>query len=345
MDLLERKRELDASLRRGISLLASAEDDEIQVLLGDGILNDFLDAIASPKVPGKGTPYEYLLTNKNRLQLLALLRLAVTRNYSIPAQANSQDIFVSPTELQWYPDGVMFVQGKEPFQGLIGLYQAGKVMFGIAARAAQAGDEIGKDDILFLEPEEARRRSNLATVPLTAQGLDQAIEDLDRMLAEQQASEAVWQDYFRDHPWIFGLEYRKIDAHIALDDDRIPDFTAVRVHDSARDIIEIKPPTMLLFQKNGKFRAEFHGAWNQAEVYLDFVQRDRDYLGRKGLHFDNPYCYLIAGHNLSREQIEAVRLKERMNPAIRFRTFNDIRTMAHNTVEMIKQLRRQHIEE
>jgi hypothetical protein len=98
---------------------------------------------------------------------------------------------------------------------------------------------------------------------------------------------------------------------------------------------------MPLFQKSGKFRAEFHGAWSQAEIYLDFVRQDRDYLSRKSLYFDNPYCYLIAGHNLTSEQIKAVRRKERMNPAIRFRTFNDIRAMAHNTVEMIKQLRSQ----
>ena len=164
------------------------------------------------------------------------------------------------------------------------------------------------------------------------------------MLAEQQASEAVWQEYFHDHPWIFGLEYRKIDAHTALDDDRIPDFTAVRAHDSARDIIEIKPPTMLLFQKNGKFRAEFHGAGARPRSTLTLYNEIVIILAERAYTLII-HTVISSQRNLSREQIEAVRLKERMNPAIRFRTFNDIRTMAHNTAEVIKQLRRQYIEE
>jgi hypothetical protein len=97
----EDKSYIDEALRRVISLLQGADDEDIPALLGDGILDDFRQAIAKPKVPGQGTPYEYLLANKHRLQLLALLRIAITRNYSIAAKANDLDVFVSPTELQW----------------------------------------------------------------------------------------------------------------------------------------------------------------------------------------------------------------------------------------------------
>lgn len=59
MDSLERKRELDTSLRRVISLLDSVDDDEIPDLLGDGILDNFLLAVANPPVvSGRDTPYK-----------------------------------------------------------------------------------------------------------------------------------------------------------------------------------------------------------------------------------------------------------------------------------------------
>src|SRR5712692_1609217 len=152
----EDKSHIDEALRRVISLLRGANDDEIPALLGDGILDDFLQAIAKPKIPGQGTPYEYLLANKHRLQLLALLRIAITRNYSIAAKANDLDVFVSPTELQWFPEGVMFVQGKERFAGLLGYYEAGRVMFAIAARDARPGESLGKDHFLFVDLDEAQ---------------------------------------------------------------------------------------------------------------------------------------------------------------------------------------------
>lgn len=192
----EQKAEIDALIRRVAVLLEGATDMDIPTLVGDGILDEFLRAIAKPKVAGQGTPYEYLLANKNRLHLLALLRLAITRNYGVRATVGTQEVFVSPTELQWYPDGVMFVQGTEPFTGILGFYDNGQVKFGIAARDAQCGDALGKDDFLFLDPDEIRRRSEQAAVPTTAEGLDLALQDLDRMLAEQESAEAVWQAFF-----------------------------------------------------------------------------------------------------------------------------------------------------
>ena len=47
----------------------------------------------------------------------AILRIAkLHRNYSIAAKANDLDIFVSPTELPWFPEGVMFVRVRSVLQ-------------------------------------------------------------------------------------------------------------------------------------------------------------------------------------------------------------------------------------
>jgi hypothetical protein len=239
----------------------------------------------------------------------------------------------------------MFVQGKERFGGLLGYYEAGRVKFAIAAKDARPGEPLGKDHFLFIDLDEAQRRAELATIPKNESALEEALQALDLLLAGHVSAEGEYQSYFMSHPWVFGAEYKQTDSHLALDDRNVPDFTAVRVHDAARDIIEIKPATVLLFQRNNELRSDFNAAWNQAERYLDFARRERDYLYRqKGLFFDNPYCYLIAGYNLTRDQIDVIRLKERLNPAIKCRTYNDICVMARGTVEFIKQLRRQHVE-
>ena len=76
-----------------------------------------------------------------------------------------------------------------------------------------------------------------------------------------------------------------------LNDKNIPDFTGVRIHDSYRDIIEVKPPFTKMFRNDGNLNSDFNDAWNQAERYLDFARTERDYLQRKGLRFDNPRCF------------------------------------------------------
>ena len=301
-----------------------------------------MQAIAKPKVVSEGTPYEYLLNNKNRLHLLALLRYGITWNYSVKGKVKNTTVFVSPTHVQWYPDGVMFTQGPRPFEGQIGLFENGEVKFAIAKRRLKGPEEVGKDDFLFVGVDEAQMRSQQQTVPGTVQELDQTIRNLNEMLVRKESDEEKYQDYFMAHPWLFGAEYTRIDSHKAFNDENIPDFTAVRVRDGARDIIEIKPPTLPLFKQNNEPRAEFNSAWNKAERYLDFARREADYLLRqKGLRFDNPRCYLLAGNSLTDDQMQVIRLKERLNPAISVLTYNDVLAFAKATVKFIKRLRGQ----
>jgi hypothetical protein len=136
---------------------------------------------------------------------------------------------------------------------------------------------------------------------------------------------------------VLGLQYKHVQRHENLDDQNIPDFTAVRVHDSCRDIFEIKPPSMAVFRADGEFTAEFNTSWNQAERYLNFAREEADYLYRKGLLFDNPKCTLVCGYNLNKDDLRKVRIKERMNPALHFMTFNDLMTFMESTVKFIRQ--------
>ena len=336
----DEKKRLDEVLNKAIDIVKSCDDKNIPDLLGDGILQSLLEAIVSPKTKKEQTIYDYLLEHKHRLQLLALLRLAIHRNYAIKGKVGETDTFVSPAHIQWYEDGVMFFQGGKQFEGLIGLYQNGRVKFGIATRMILGGEKIGPDDLEFIDVEEMEDRSKQPSVPKSFNDLDKAIVELETLLQKKDNDESKYQNYLMKNPWIFGAKYKLIEAHKSFNDENIPDFTAERVRDLARDIIEIKPPFLPLFTKRNQFRADFNTAWNQAERYLDFARQESDYLKReKKLIFENPKCYLLAGYNLAEKQVKEIRRKERMNPAITILTYNDLFVMAQSTVSFFKSLK------
>jgi len=319
---------------------SATSDSEIPQLLGDGIIQTLIDAIAEPKTDVKQSIYDYFLQNKNRLQLLSLIRLVIHTNYSIKGKIKNTDVYVSPHHIQWFENGVMFVQGDKQFEGLIGLYQDGRLKFALAARDIRGGDKLGPDAFNFVDLDEMEKRSNQPSIPKSTNDLDAAICRLENLLYEGTSDEATYQMYLSENPWVFGAQYTRVDSHISLNDENIPDFTAVRVSDSSRDIIEIKSPFLQLFRDDGSFRADFNNAWNKAERYLDFTRREADYLRRqKGIFFDNPKCILLAGYQLSESQIAEFRIKERMNPAITILTYNDLLTMARSTVRFVKALK------
>lgn len=332
------KRRLDELLKEAASIIKRKNDGDIPKLLGDGILDEFFWSLAPRKTDKEQTIYDYLLHNKNRLALIASLRYAITANYSIQGKVNDRTCFVSPHYLQWYDDGVMFVQGKERFSGLIGLYQDGKVKFGVMARDIKAGESnIGQGDLLFLDVEEAKKLDRAKAIPKDLHELDLALQALQGLLDNQENDEGKYQEYLERHPWLLGAQYVRIQSHRNLDDEHIPDFTGVRTRDKARDVIEIKQPFLPLFRKDGSFRAEFHRAWQQTEDYLDFVMSEAEYLyRRKGLRFDNPHCYLLIGYNLSPEQVEHLRRKEKMNARVTILTYNDLLAMGRSTAQFIK---------
>jgi hypothetical protein len=189
------KAQLDAAVREVAGILSRTCDADIPNLLGDGILEEIIQAIAKPKVAGEGTPYEYLLNNKNRLHLLALLRHGISWCYSVKSEAKNMTVFVSPSHIQWYPDGVMFTQGPKPFQGLVGLFDGGEVKFAIAKRDIKGPGTLCKDDFLFVTVSEAQTRSQQPTVPRTVQELDQTIRSLQGMVLQEESDEQKYQNW------------------------------------------------------------------------------------------------------------------------------------------------------
>ena len=333
---IERGKQLAEELAR---ILRELPDSEVGNLLGQGAMNDLLLAILDPlKVkdyPNIGT---FLLANKTRAHLIALIRQAITINYSFKGTKAGQEAFVSPAPDQWFEDGIIILEGKEPFTGSICLYRNKEIRVGVTARDVRVGEDLGPDDIEFIRIEDFNE--SLKNIPpAQISDLEKPVRELKELLQRNERDEAKYQELLQKYPWVLGAQYELVQDHRRLDDENIPDFTGVRVHDKYRDIIEIKQPFITLFRKDGKFAAEFNEAWNQVERYLNFAREEKDYLRRKGLAFDNPKCYLLIGFDLPEDALKKIRDKQKMNASFEILTYNDLTVFAEKTVDFVKNLK------
>lgn len=321
------------------SILQELSDSDVGKLLGTGAIDDLLKAILDPsKVKKYPNIAEFLLANKTRASLLAIMRNVITNNYSFKGTKDGQEAFVSPDFHQWFEDGVMFLEGKERFAGFIGLYQNKEAKYAIAARDVRGGGQMGPDDFEFISIEDFKKRVK-AIPPNQITDLENSVHKLKELLNRNEKNESKYQELIQEYPWILGAQYESIQNHRKLDDENIPDFTGVRVRDMYRDIIEIKQPFITIFRKDGKLSSVFNDAWNQVERYLNFAREEKDYLRRKGLGFDNPKCYLLIGFGISDAGLKKIRDKERLNPAIEVLTYNDLIVFTEKTIEFVKNLK------
>ena len=157
------------------------------------------------------------------------------------------------------------------------------------------------------------------------QHMENGLTRLKQHLKKRIATETIYQELISEHPWMLGGLYSGIFRHSALDDQRIPDFTALRCYDHCHDIIEIKQPFLSLFRKRGGFAAAFNDAWNQAESYISFATQQRSYLyEEKDLRFENPRCILLLGYNLSERELREIREKEGFGKVISVFTYDHL---------------------
>lgn len=319
-------------------LCQEVQDRDITKLFDQGALDELMTSILdTSQCHNFPSIADFFLENKNRSSLVAAIRRAITRSYSIKVTVEGNIGYVSPSDVQWFDKGVMIFEGQEPFSGLIAYYDGKKVSFAMAGRDIQSGEIIGPNDFNFVDVETTRK--HFAQLQSKSKSdLDSPLIELKALLNSSCSDESKYQDLFARHPWTLGLQYKQIQRHEALDDQNIPDFHGIRVIDGCRDIIELKPPTLNVCTQAGELSAPFNQAWNQVERYLTFAREQRDYLqGSKGLRFDNPKAFLICGQNLRPQTIQLIRLKEKMNPAIHFMSFNDVISLMESVTNFVNQ--------
>jgi hypothetical protein len=332
----EKAKKLTVELR---DLIKNANKEEFRNIIDEGILDDILSSILdATEVKNHKTIGDFFEQNRDRLVTIATLRYAITNNYSFKS-SKANNVFVSPSNVQFYEDGIMFTEGAQ-FEGILGLRRAGETKYAVAARDAKPDEMLGKDDLTFLTKEDYNQlRKRIIIEDVNA--LEKPFLELKSMLDEKIDDEAKYQEFLHKYPWILSAQHEEIQRHTKLGTEDIPDFTGVRIRDRCRDVFEIKQPFLELFLKDGDFSSDFNKSWNQAQRYLAYAIRNSQHLlSEKKLRFENPRCYLIAGFDLSDDQIQKIRReKEFHTPAIEFITFNQLLTYTEKTISFLKNLK------
>lgn len=317
-------------------LLKQASDEELRQIWDSRALDRLLDSIFDPATKrAEETVGDFLLARKLRATYAACIRTAVTRGYSFSVTKEGNTTFLSPTDLQWFEDHVMFTEGPSPFEGALGRYRPGEISYAIMARSVTKGAPIGPNELEFIGLDEFQSRlAELRKRP--KEELWRPFAELKDLLDRSVTDEATYQEWIERHPWVLGLKWDELLRHKRLNDENIPDFTIRRIGKEFHDIVEMKPPSMPIFRADGEFSTEFLRAWDQAERYLDFARRDADYLRRRGIPVDNPRCYLIAGKDVTGLKLDTLRRKERSNPAMEVLTYDDVSIFVEATIRFVE---------
>jgi hypothetical protein len=177
-------------------IIRQLSDVELIELFSNSELDDWLKSILdSSERSNYANLNEFLLANKVRASLIAGLRHAITHNYSLRGITNDgKSCFISPSHIQWFDDGVMFLQGKKPFQGLVGLYRKDKSLsYAILARDARAGEIMGPEYFEFID--EADFPEHLARLPVNEiSKLDEPVQQIEASLRSNDNDESHYQE-------------------------------------------------------------------------------------------------------------------------------------------------------
>lgn len=334
---IERGRELAGELAQ---ILRELSDAEVGELLHGGTLDGLVRAILDPAdVKNYPTYADFFLANKMRAAFIAAIRRAITQNYAYRGKSKlGATAYVSPLDVQFFEDGVMLLEGKDPFSGLVALYRDGRLTYAVAARDMRPRQQMMTPESLeFMDIEDARKLQR--KIPLTEiDSLDEPIQSLKKLLDSQIKDSAKYRELFERYPWVLGARYAAIQDLAGQGEKRMPRLTGVRVHDGERDILEVGSPFMKIVSSKNELSSEFNRAWNRSEALLRFVREEKEYLQRLGFRFGDPACYLVVGYGLTEEQRDLVRTKTRMNPSIQVLTYNDLLVWMSSTTELVRTL-------
>ena len=223
--------------------------------------------------------------------------------------------------------GIVFVRSLGWKRSLF--FDFGPLLPDIGPRTDPINKALAQQSLLLLDIPGAMESPEGYTTRL--QHMENGLSQLKQHLTDRNESESVYQELLAEHSWMLGGLYSEIKRHAALDDQRIPDFTAIRCYDDCHDIIEIKQPFLKLFRKKGGFASAFNDAWNQAEDYVSFAVQQRSYLyEEKDLRFENPRCILLLGYQLTPKKLREIRRKEGLGRIISVFTYDHlVETASH----------------
>jgi hypothetical protein len=311
------------ALRELREIVERVSDADAELILGDGNLETLLASVVPLPTRTTKSLYDHLGKHKRRASLLARLRHGINDRSAFVVDGRH----VSPTRVQWFYDGLTFLEGDEPYRGVVGLHRDGVVSYALGVDDADKGDSLGPLASDFVSVDEAKKSFRAAS--------GRASDALARMheLASSDVDETpAWVTFLTAQPWALGAQHTAI-SRLERRDADLPEVVAKRVSDGAHDVLLIEPPTTEIVGKTGKVLTSFRDVWARAEHLRTFVQRQAGYLQRElKLKIRDPRFLIIAGRGLSPEERSVVTKEmEAHHAAVRLITYDELRLLAERT--------------
>ena len=319
-DPVVRVRQLMRELRL---LLEQASDPEVEAMIGDGGLEAILGSIVPPI--GSAQVHEHLAQHKRRASLLARIRHRINAQSAFMAEGR----FVSPARAQWFYDGLTFLEGEAPYEGVVGFYRDGVVRYGVGVADAAKGDSMGPMACDFVSVAEARRSFRAA-----AEAPARALERINELRAVEATE--PWIELFHEHPWLFGAQHSAIVA-TSNDDPDWPRLTGKRSSDSALDVFVVAAPSTPIVGKTSRVLVGFKEIWSKAERLRIFVQRQADFFKREqGWKVRDPRFFVVAGRCTAEERQVVRNELEAHFSAIRLVTYDELQVIGERTLSFFQ---------
>ena len=318
-------------LRALVEIVEQANDRDAEQILGEGQLEALLKAVLPQRRRSTKTTYDYLASQKRRASLMAQVRHAINTAYSFSTGLDG--LVISPTRVQWFYDGLTFIEGTEPFSGVVGLYRNGELRYGIDVKDATANGSLGPSESDFVSMQAAKKSFSAASKTPKA-----ALAELEQLRDNGADQREPWLSLIEHNPWLLGAQHSRL-VRLSNQDLNMPQLFIERVEDGAHDVLLLGQPAASVFGKSGRMQRSFQDSLHQAEQTLSFVQRQAEYLEREyKLSIRRPRVFVIAGRGLSPSEREQLRqYTDARHAELRVLSFDDLAHLAERTAEFFQQ--------
>jgi len=115
----------------------------------------------------------------------------------------------------WFDDGIVFLDGEKPWEGLIGPYRKGQLSYAVASRDARSGETFDpREFFTFISVDDFKE--SLKQIPPQMASLDKPLNELNALLNRRETSEEVYHLWFSKYPCKERTEYIKTPEYVRL---------------------------------------------------------------------------------------------------------------------------------
>jgi hypothetical protein len=279
------------------------------------------------------------LVDPDREELIETIGLAYALN--VPVVPNTPEL---ATELEAL-EREFFTYGIKSSSGSGRLMPSSYV--GVDIDSLQALESLGKvqpihpSEVRVLMETVRRELGVLAEAQRAIDSLRGAIEELSKLLTEEQRPEGDLQRCLTRHPILFGPEYIRVVPKFRLGGDFEMDF-ALQRSSGLIDLVEIEAARHPLFTKKGNPRSELVHAEQQVLDWLRWIEHYGELARRELPELSRPVGLVVIGRDSALQSGDEERLRQRNAihaPAIEVMTYDGLLRRAESLERHFRSLR------